>query len=157
MIRLAGFLTGSVLAITAILLVLGVPEFRANEDETPAMMPPASPAPEAVFTELPPAEEPIEPVQVTATASPGPLELPQTPAAGTSGETNWHSFWSPFRSQIAANGFVSQLESVTGFDYRVVKVDPGTYEVAFAYDDENERDEILATIAAATGLDLPDS
>ena len=156
MIRLAGFLTGSVLAITAILLVLGVPEFRANEDETP-VMPAASPAPEPVFTELPPVEEPIEPVQVTATASPGPLKIPQAPAAGTSGKPNWHSFWSPFRSQIAANGFVSRLESMTGFDYRVVKVDTGAYEVAFAYGDENERDRILATIAAATGLDLPDT
>lgn len=153
MIRLAGFLTGSVFAITAILLVLGVPEFRAHEGEeiaTPRVS-------EAAQSEGPPVDAPIEPVEITATASPEPFGIPAAPRAETAGDPNWHSFWSPFRSQIAANGFVSQLEAVTGFDYRVVKVDTGTYEVAFAYDDEDERDSMLATIAAATGLDLPGS
>ena len=69
----------------------------------------------------------------------------------------WHPFWSPFGSRIAANGFVSQLESVTGFDYRVVKVKTGVYEVAFAYGDDTERRAKLSQIAAATGLDMPDS
>ena len=44
-------------------------------------------------------------------------------------ETRWHAFWNPFRSQIAANGFVTQLESVTGLDYQVVRVKPGVYQV----------------------------
>ncbi len=72
-------------------------------------------------------------------------------------ELQWYSFWNPFRSEIAANGFVSQLERVTGIDYRVVKIKPGVYEVAFAYDDDAERHAKLAQISAATGLDLPDS
>ena len=62
-----------------------------------------------------------------------------------------------FGSRIAADGFVRRLESVTGFDYRVVKVENGVYEVAFAYSDDQERDAMLSTIAAATGLELPDS
>ena len=72
-------------------------------------------------------------------------------------ELQWYSFWNPFRSEIAASGFVSQLERVTGMDYRVVKIKPGVYEVAFAFNDDAERHAKLAQISAATGLDLPDS
>jgi hypothetical protein len=72
-------------------------------------------------------------------------------------DAQWYSFWNPFRSEIAANGFVSQLEKVTGLDYRVVRVETGVYEVAFAYNDDAERRSKLSQISAATGLDLPDS
>lgn len=72
-------------------------------------------------------------------------------------EMQWYSFWNPFRSEIAANGFVSRLEKVTGLDYRIVKIKTGVYEVAFAYDDDTERRTKLTQISAATGLDLPDS
>ena len=47
-------------------------------------------------------------------------------------DENWYAFWSPFRSELAANGFVSKLQESTGIDYRVVKVKTGVYEVAFA-------------------------
>ncbi len=72
-------------------------------------------------------------------------------------DPQWYSFWNPFRSEIAANGFVSQLEKVTGLDYRVVRIKTGVYEVAFAYNDDDERRRKLSQISAATGLDLPDS
>ena len=72
-------------------------------------------------------------------------------------DLQWYSFWNPFRSEIAANGFVAQLERVTGIDYRVVKIKPGVYEVAFAYDDDAERHAKLSQISAATGLDLSES
>ena len=72
-------------------------------------------------------------------------------------EMQWYSFWNPFRSELAASGFVSRLEKVTGLDYRVVKVKSGVYEVAFAYGDDVERHAKLSQISAATGLDLPDS
>jgi hypothetical protein len=72
-------------------------------------------------------------------------------------EMQWYSFWNPFRSELAASGFVSRLEKVTGLDYRVVKVKTGVYEVAFAYGDDVERHAKLSQISAATGLDLPDS
>ena len=70
-------------------------------------------------------------------------------------DLHWHAFWNPFRSRIAADGFVSQLEKVTGLDYRVVKVKTGVYEVAFAYEDDSERRNRLSQISAATGLELP--
>ena len=72
-------------------------------------------------------------------------------------DMRWHSFWNPFRSEIAANGFVTQLEKVTGLDYRVVKIKAGVYEVTFAYQDDTERRSKLSQISSATGLDLPDS
>ena len=72
-------------------------------------------------------------------------------------EPEWHAFWNPFRSEIAARGFVRRLESVTGLDYRVVKVKQGVYQVAFSYSNDTERDTKLSQIAAATGLDVSDS
>ncbi len=72
-------------------------------------------------------------------------------------DLRWHSFWNPFRSEIAANGFVGQLEKVTGLDYRVVKIKTGVYEVTFAYENDTERRTKLSQIASATGLDLPES
>ena len=84
-----------------------------------------------------------------ASPAPGPaqpvLDSPQS----------WYAFWSPFRSELAANGFVAQLQSVTGLDYRVVRVKPGVYEVAFAYESDDDIPAKLTQITAATGLELP--
>ena len=109
---------------------------NAREEPAAETQPPAEPAPAAT---------PVE-------ASQSPVNIPAPPD-----ETHWYSFWNPFRSEIAASGFVSQLERVTGIDYRIVKVETGVYEVAFAYLDDAERRDKLSRIAAATGLDLPDS
>ena len=79
------------------------------------------------------------------------------PATASAAELRWYAFWSPFRSQIAADGFVSQLQRVTGLDYRVVSVKPGVYEVAFAYAEDDEIAANLSQISAATGLDMPES
>lgn len=94
-----------------------------------------------------------------------PPEPPKPPKPDTAtaiddapeNDLRWHSFWNPFRSAIAANGFVSQLEKVTGLDYRVVKIKTGVYEVTFAYENDTERRTKLTQIASATGLDLPES
>ncbi len=72
-------------------------------------------------------------------------------------DQHWYAFWSPFRSEIAANGFVAQLQRVTGFDYRVVKQKAGVYEVALAYSNDAEIPQMLEQISAATGLDIPES
>lgn len=72
-------------------------------------------------------------------------------------DLRWHAFWNPFRSRIAAEGFVGQLEKVTGLDYRVVKIKTGVYEVTFAYESDTERRNKMSLIASATGLDLPES
>ncbi len=69
-------------------------------------------------------------------------------------EVGWYAFWSPFRSELAADGFVTELQRTTGLDYRVVRLKPGVYEVAFAYSDEDDIEEKLARISTATGLDM---
>lgn len=152
MFRLAGLITGSAVAIAAILLVLGVPELPPEEEIPPATA--ELPLPMAELPEPTPVAMPADPASVpppaAAETEPETVEPEPTPV-------RWHAFWSPFGSRIAANGFVSRLESVTGFDYRVVKVDNGVFEVAFAYSTDSERDEMLAMIASAAGLELPDS
>lgn len=86
-----------------------------------------------------------EPMAPIAVESRPVLDTPQS----------WYAFWSPFRSELAANGFVARLQSVTGLDYRVVRVKPGVYEVAFAYEDDGDISANLTQITAATGLELP--
>ena len=98
------------------------------------------------------AEEPL--AAFPADPEPEPIPAMEAPVAEP---TLWFSFWNPFRSEIAANGFVSRLEKVTGLDYRVVKVKTGVYEVAFPYSSDDERVSKLSRISAATGLDLPDT
>ena len=163
MIRLAGFLAGAALAVTAILFVIGVPELSPPEPEhviipyEPPEPVAAAPQPESDI-EAPGPEPESMPAPAVVEAPPeAPPEPPPITAAAPEDTTRWFSFWSPFRSRIAADGFVRRLESVTGFDYRVVKVDAGVYEVAVAYTDDSERSQKLSTIAAATGLELPDS
>ena len=73
----------------------------------------------------------------------------------TQSDLKWHVFWNPFRSRLAAEGFVGQLEKVTGLDYRVVKIKSGVYEVTFAYENDDERRDKMSLIASSTGLDLP--
>ena len=169
MIRLLGFLVGSAASIGAIFLLLGVPELnlsnpnldkerfeealqqlkakqreieQVNADNVPSDKLAAANA----ATETPPPETPEVPVaaQETFNAVPAPVV-----------EQQWHTFWNPFRTEIAARGFVSQLERVTGLDYRIIKVRTGVYEVAFAYKSDADRQLRLSQIQAATGLDLP--
>lgn len=108
---------------------------------------------------LPPASvEPASPVTVMAEAVP-PLDPAAEAAepAAPAHDSQWQSIWNPFRSQIAANGFAARLAAVTDIDYRVVRLKPGAYQVAFAYADDSERTAKLAQIAGATGLDLPEA
>lgn len=129
---------------------------------------------EETADELPPAEDtPGDTASIVAEAPGGdagdtntgdnaaPAELPEYRLPADTGpamvETQWYPFWNPFRSKIAATGFVSRLEKVTGLDYRVVKVKTGVYQVAFAYGSDEERRMRLSQISAATGLDLPES
>ena len=178
MTRLMGFVTGAAVAVAVMLLVLGMPEIPDAElvarepvvvsAPKPVAPPPepAAPAPESIEPE-PVVAEPVqqapaaEPVEKEPVAEPleEPFELPLLAVGDepSPDDLKWHAFWSPFNSQIAANGFVSRLEAVTGFDYRVVKVETGVYEVAFAYADDGERDTKLQTISAATGLEIPGS
>lgn len=122
------------------------PEDEAAENDTPADPPPEN----AV------AETRTEPLAIADT--PVPSEISTAVAATPdSDELVWQTFWNPFRSELAAEGFVRRLESVTGLDYRVERIRNGVYEVTFAYYSDAERDAYLTQIATATGLDLSDA
>ncbi len=137
MIRLLGFLIGSAASLGAILLILGVPDVNLSQPSIDA---------ETTETTVQFVEE-IADETADVTADDLPVEK----------DLKWHAFWNPFRSRIAAEGFVGQLEKVTGLDYRVIKIETGVYEVAFGYEDEAEREDKMSLIASATGLDLPQS
>ncbi len=115
-------------------------------------------------TEEPPTEQSVifeteepEPPLTPPLQDEAVVEAASAPDPIIENDMRWYSFWNPFRSEIAANGFVTQLEKVTGLDYRVVKIKAGVYEVTFAYQNDTERRTKLTQISSATGLDLPDS
>lgn len=178
MVRILGVVVGSAVAVAALILIVGVPELADkdnahNETDEPVAavvqlsQPVENPVPEAAPVEVPRNE--VD--QQTETAPDIPemavadLELltendalvPLDNLIAPDVEQRWYAFWSPFRSRIAADGFVTQLQRVTGLDYRVVNVKPGVYEVAFAYLDDNDIQANLSQISAATGLDVPES
>lgn len=172
MMRLLGVLMGSALAIAALVVFVGIPEFTTESsvmESTIITLPmrAGAAAPDPVIAEAP-EEVPQEALEETpaaaaidAPAEPVPDEAPastaaEPPAAQPAETLQWYAFWSPFRSEVAANGFVDQLQRVTGLDYRVVKVKSGVYEVAFAYEDDQEITANLSQISAATGLQLPE-
>ena len=163
MVRIVGILCGSAIAVSFLIIALGVPEFlpEALEIDAVEVAPevvaaierPSNPEPLAVIESEPepqPALE-ISPVSVPLTEVP----LTEVPLAEAPLAEHWYAFWSPFRSEFAANGFVSQLQKTTGMDYRVVRLKPGVYEVAFAYESASDIDGKLAAISAATGLEMP--
>ena len=125
---------------------------------------------EAPETELqsPPSQAVVSTAEAVEAPAPLTPEMPASEGSSTAAsrsagaaplggvEANWHSFWNPFRSEIAANGFATRLTRVTGIDYRVVRLEPGTYQVAFAYADDDERRSKISQIEQATGLELPE-
>ena len=166
MFRILGFIAGSAISIVGILLVLGVPEFNMSNFETDQARFDAAlekirekrPAVEEIFEEPVEDEAAIETEPVVEKLAEDPLdsvEIPADPQDIFNAEQQWHEFWNPFRSEIAARGFVSQLEKVTGLDYRISKIKAGVYQVGFAYTSDDERRSKISLISAATGLDLP--
>ena len=153
MIRLLGILVGAAIAVAALILLVGLPEFpdQSGQDAPPTSDLVATSGRDQSGLDEPPVL-PVEPEQ------PESDELLPDVTDDTVLESNhWYAFWSPFRSELAANGFVSQLQRTTGLDYRVVKLKPGVYEVAFAYSDDADAETKLAQISAATGLNIPES
>ena len=158
MMRLLGVLVGSALAVAALVVFVGIPEFTTESsvpEPTVITLPMRADAPDPVAEEGP--DEPPPPAAIDTPAQTPAEQLAEQPAAEPAEPLQWYAFWSPFRSEVAANGFVDQLQRVTGLDYRVVKVKPGVYEVAFAYEDDQEITANLTQISAATGLQLPES
>ena len=176
MIRFMGVLVGSALAVAALVVFVGIPEFTTESSVAeptvitlpmrggtadqaiaePPEKPAAAAAPDTAAQPEPWTIAPQAPQQVAAQEPDEPP--PEAPVAEpVPPPLQWYAFWSPFRSEVAANGFVDQLQRVTGLDYRVVKIKPGVYEVAFAYEDDGEITANLSQISAATGLELPES
>lgn len=159
MFRLLGYLVGSVSALTIILMVLGIPDLHlsdaeSNQDRFDAAVKKLKQKQQDVAQAADTvADELVEKASVEEEVQ----ERNEQPVPAVHEELQWYSFWNPFRSEIAARGFVSRLEKVTGLDYRIVKVKTGVYEVAFAYGNDTERRSKLSQISAATGLDLPES
>ena len=192
MYRLFGFCLGSIASVSALMFLIGWPDFHLSGESDDAdrydmavqklkdkqrtaepVTPDRSTPPVIPETSLPEANSEIDAVAIDS-------DLPRTTTVDLPAEDEavteivdtmmpddpigtelapapaeaWHTIWTPFRSRIAADGFVSRLESVTGLDYRVMQVKNGVYEVAFAYADQAELDTNLARISAATGLDL---
>ena len=160
MLRLIGILTGSAIAIALLIIAIGIP----------ALTPPQVMDTVADPVSLEPVSEPVAEVPAPETAEmvPAVEREPEPPepdpeleavieelfAEREPVEEHWYAFWSPFRSEIAANGFVAKLQEKTGIDYRVVKVKTGVYEVAFAYTDDADIQSKLELITTATGLDM---
>ena len=163
MIQILGAITGSALAIAALLLLIGVPQFKAESGDvsnTVVTLPLRVAPVEELAAETPPVVEEFAalaaeatPDAVTDTEIVKPLA---DDAALLPNTQQWYAFWSPFRSEIAAAGFITQLQRVTGLDYRVVKIKPGNYEVAFSYAKDGDIPLNLSQISAATGLDMPE-
>lgn len=182
MIRLLGFLIGSATSVFIILLVIGTPTFHLGEDDESQRRYDAAiemlrakqeelesvagrleedvsrvaasvetVQEDPVAGETAPAEVPPASPDTSADVASPPIEA-LMPVA----EPHWYSFWNPFRSEIAANGFATRLTRVTGIDYRVVRLEPGSYQVAFAYVDDDERRAKISQIEQATGLALPE-
>ncbi len=170
MFRLLGILVGSVTSIVIILLITGIPEFHLEDpaidqqrfDDAVEKLLAKKRDVEQTATEFLEVASDDEPEQIVApeadsAAEPAAIDAVATAVMEPEIELQWYAFWNPFRSNLAASGFVEQLERVTGLDYRVVKTKTGVYEVAFAYDSDDERRSKLSRISAATGLELPDS
>ena len=179
MIRLAGILTGSAIAVAFLIVALGMPEFDAGRASTVPPSPASGkeqplPEPEpvaaieaapqtnretggAALTPPPASDEPTVVAEEAIEEIVAPVERREATeqlVEQTTLEPQWYAFWSPFRSELAADGFVAQLQRTTGLDYRVVKLKPGVYEVAFAYSDDADIESKLTQISSATGLDL---
>ena len=182
MIRLIGILTGSAFAVAFLIVTLGLPRLsppaesvevadEVPETATAVVIEPVAPEPvpeePAVTVEEPleePADEPPESpltdaetealIEEMFSPQPQPVAAEAPDPDTTAVDEHWYAFWSPFRSEIAANGFVEKLQETTGIDYRVVKVKTGVYEVAFAYTDDADIQDKLTRISNATGLDM---
>ncbi len=176
MLRLMGFLFGSATVLVALLVFADVPALapyrQVVEDSVSLLLhrlrnAPGSrvsleaqpPAPKTGPSHLP--TPPPEPQARSDTAPAGSRPVAETSPEPTPPrldmpppQPRWHVFWNPFRSEFSANGFAERLQQATGMDFRVTRVGPGRYEVAFAYVDEAQRQSGLTRIAAATGLHL---
>ena len=80
------------------------------------------------------------------------LDQDRTRFGGHSDATRSHVFWSPFRSEWAADGFARRLTEATQINIDVIEVQRGRYRAVFSYQDESQRLEHMDRIESITGL-----
>ncbi|MEE2893152.1 MAG: hypothetical protein VX766_13505 [Pseudomonadota bacterium] len=61
------------------------------------------------------------------------------------------SVWTPFHSEMSANGFAQRLARALEHPFEVRRDAPGQYQVVFPYSSEAARDEMFARVAMLTG------
>jgi hypothetical protein len=98
-------------------------------------------------------------VEASAPAPAPPPDVQTTTAAGAfdgqdHDQPGTYLFWSPFRSEWAAQGFARRLTSATQVPVEVIAAAPGAYRVAFSYQDELQRQAWIERIQTITGLQL---
>jgi len=98
-------------------------------------------------------------VATAAPASEQQTDVPEAAQTDSSGErdsagSGIYTFWSPFRSVWAAQGFARRLTAATQVPVEVVDGGPGNYRVAFSYHDEQQRRARMERITTITGLTL---
>jgi len=103
--------------------------------------------------------EPQRDVATTAPASGQQTDIPAAVQTDSSGKRNsagsgTYTFWSPFRSVWAAQGFARRLTAATQMPVEVVDGGPGNYRVGFSYQDEQQRRTRMDRITTITGLTL---
>ncbi len=157
MMRVTGFLAGVGLTIAAFVLVLNTRENQQPETVTETTVDPTSVELAAVVEAI------AEHVDVVSEES-GPdhdLQPDNQAQAATgvsdredTGATSTYLFWSPFRSEWAAQGFAGRLTSSTQVPVGVVDAGPGNYRVAFSYRNETDRLARVERIETITGLKL---
>ena len=101
------------------------------------------------------------PAVAATTQADGEAPAPQA-AADTAGAAQmvsavelrrrWHTFWYAFQRKTSAQGFADRLAAVTGLEFTVIDQGDGSHAVAFAYQEEDERNAHLGRIRARTGL-----
>lgn len=176
MIRILGLSSGCLAALLLLYVAASAPapgvasaEVAASPAAEKAVMVPAddiagsppvdTPAPPAPAATDHLAVDKAPPIETATVAGAPPVETDwfdepeEASPPERAAEVRWYSFWSPFRTAVAANGFVAELQRTTGLDYRVTRRAPGEFEVAFAYEDDADAARKLALIAEASGID----
>lgn|GEM_PF-1880272 len=91
----------------------------------------------------------LPPPQEIKSAAPEPTEeLPKD------SKPTWYPLWSPFHSELSAQGFAKRLAALSGRSLRVTEEGPSRYRVQLAYLDSDDLKAALLAIRQTAGLDL---
>jgi hypothetical protein len=79
---------------------------------------------------------------------------PEARLAIGSDSQRWEAFFTPFRSQASADGFVRFLQTATGREFRVTRAGPGEYRVWVRVGSADSTADRIAEIEAVTGMSI---